>query len=194
MSADTSAAFFEAKYRRSGDPWRFATNAYELDRYRVLLDAIGPGPFRAVYEPGCSLGVFSELLAPRCEQLTATDVSSTAIRSARRRCARFPQARFEVVEPSDEAPAGPLDLVVFSEIGYYFDRGTLAERAAGLAERLCAEGRLVGTHWRGHSPDHRLSGTTVHETLDAVPELVRTRHDTYDGYLLGIWQRREGRR
>lgn len=186
----TSPAAFERRYRDHADPWGFATEPYEQARYAALLDAIGPGPFATAFEPGCSVGVFTALVAPRCTTLLATDPAPTAIAATRRRCAGLGQVCARVgVLPAD-LPAARCELIVFSEVGYYFDDATLDRVIAALAERLEPHGRLAGTHWLGRSADHRLTGERVHAALDAHPALRPERGERHDGYLLGVWAKR----
>ena len=83
--ARVCAGHFDRLYERSEDPWGYRTSAYEREKYAVTLDATGPGRHRRALEVGCSIGVLTELLAPRCRHLTAIDYSTRAIRIAQRR-------------------------------------------------------------------------------------------------------------
>lgn len=185
----TSAEFFEAKYRADADPWHFATDAYELRRYATTLDAVGPGPFASAFEPGCSIGVLTALLAPRCAALTAIDSSPSAVEAARERVADHPHVDVTTMALPD-MPVGPFDLIVFSEVGYYFDSDSLTCLVDRLVSRLAPQGRLVAAHWTGRSGDHVLDASTVHRTIDRQQELtsdIATRDE--GGFLLGRWHR-----
>lgn len=192
----TSPIAFERRYQGCEDPWGFATDAYEQHRYAQLLAAIGPGPFAAAFEPGCSIGVFTALLGPRCVELLATDPSPTAVAAAARRCAGLDHVRVEPGALPTDLPAGPCDLIVFSELGYYFDEARLADVVTAVVDRLGPQGRIAGTHWIGRSADHRIHGEQVHAVLDTHRGLTiehRERHERRaqgDGYLLGVWRRR----
>ncbi|CAN5509816.1 SAM-dependent methyltransferase [soil metagenome] len=190
MTVDpTSAGFFEAKYRADTDPWHFATDPYELRRYATIVDAVGPEPFRRAFEPACSIGVLTAMLAPRCASLLATDASPSAVAAARARVVDRPPV--EVVSMAlPEMPPGPFDLIVFSEVGYYFPPDPLADLVDDLITHLAPGGRLVAAHWTGQSGDHVLDGATVHRTIDRHPELtsdIATRDE--GGFLLGRWHR-----
>ena len=39
-TSTVSAEFFEGKYRCDPDPWAFASDEYEQDRYQQILDAV----------------------------------------------------------------------------------------------------------------------------------------------------------
>ena len=85
--------------------------------------------------------------------------------------------------------ADTFDLIVFSEIGYYFERGVLAEIRDLLIERLAQQGVLVGVHWLGVSADHLLTGDEVHDVLRSGNSLRMTASRRYDGFLLESWER-----
>ena len=73
--ARMSLADFEARYRANPDPWGYTTSDYERRKYEATLTACGDGPFADALELGGSIGVFSALLAPRCERLTTIDAA-----------------------------------------------------------------------------------------------------------------------
>ena len=49
---DTSAAFFEAMFERSSDPWNFAADPYEQFRYSTIQRALGTARYQHAFEPG----------------------------------------------------------------------------------------------------------------------------------------------
>jgi hypothetical protein len=54
---------FETLYQESGDPWGFASNQYELMRYKHIYNALLNRRYNTIFEPGCSIGVLTEKLA-----------------------------------------------------------------------------------------------------------------------------------
>src|ERR1700760_676889 len=115
-----SRAFFESRYQAAPDPWHFASSGYELDRYQATLAALGKARYKRAYEPGCSVGVLTAELAQRCDCLIACDLSPTAVARARERCASYDNVCIEVRDAAETPPSGHFDLIVFSELGYYF--------------------------------------------------------------------------
>ena len=194
MNESTSEAFFDAIYRRDPDPWAFTTSAYERERYERTLGLLGDTTYTEAFEPGCSIGVLTALVAPRCRHLLAIDISPTAVGIARRRCASFPNVEVRHGRLPDDVPKGPLDLVVFSEIGYYLTSSTLDELLETLAFRLAPRGLFVAAHWTGESGDHVLSGRAVHAALDRCAVLQPVSAETRPGYLLGSYTSRVRRR
>lgn len=188
---DTSPQFFEALYRRAKDPWAFASNDYEQRRYDTLIELLGAERAGCAYEPGCSVGVLTEMLAPRCDHLFAQDAAATAVERARDRCARFAHVHVcEGVLPQD-LPEQRFDLVVFSELGYYFDRIQLIGLLDKLAGSLVTGGRFLSCHWLGASSDHRLAGATVHRLIEdrlGGATATITSGDRNHRYRAGLWR------
>jgi protein-L-isoaspartate O-methyltransferase len=165
MKSAVSQAAFEAKYLRSADPWEFAVSPYEQRRYATTLRSLTRSYYARAFEPGCSVGVLTAALAERCGELVACDIAPTAVHLARERCERFPNVRIDQGDLANAIPQGPFDLIVFSEIGYYFEPAALAEIVRALAARMGQGGEFVAVHWRGRSEDHVLHGDEVHAIL-----------------------------
>ncbi|MCU1502546.1 MAG: NodS family protein [Ilumatobacteraceae bacterium] len=180
-------ATFEPPYARDGDPWNFATSPYELERYATTMELVGRGHRRG-FEPGCSVGVLTAQLAAVCDEVVAVDPSPSAIATARRRVDAFDHVGLSVGALPEWWPAGSFDLVVLSELGYYWDRVELAELVRRTADLLSSPGRLVAVHWLGHSDDHLLHGSEVHEVLGEVlgPPDDERRHEQF---VAAVWHR-----
>jgi SAM-dependent methyltransferase len=184
-----SKEFFDEKYRADRDPWNFSCSPYELNRYGEIMRALGDRTFHYGLEPGCAIGVLTERLATRCQRLLAMDISPTAVAAARQRCEPYPNVTIMEGALPDDLPHDTFDLVVFSEIGYYFERGVLARIRDLLIEHLAMQGVLIGVHWLGVSGDHLLTGDEVHEVLRSGTSLRMTASQRYDGFLLESWER-----
>jgi SAM-dependent methyltransferase len=186
-----SAAAFERRYRDETDPWRFATSAYERDRYRITLRALRRRRYRAAFEPGCSIGELTALLAARCDSLNACDIAPSAVDRARRRCAGMDNVEILCAGVTEGLPRHAVDLIVFSEIGYYFSPVELALMASQLAARLVSGGEFVAVHWLGHSADHRLHGEEVHRILHRQlhPRLRWDGGGAEPGFRIDTWLR-----
>lgn len=190
----TSRDFFEHMYTATKDPWSFASSAYEQHRYATILRWVPDACFQRVFEPGCSIGELTVRLAERCGFVTAIDIAEGAVESARDRCADFTNVDVHQGSLPDDVPAGPFDLIVFSEIGYYFTRTEVIELGKTLASRIEPRGQLLAVHWTGASPDHILGGQEVHDILGKflpMEHLHRETHpsDEQDGFVLDIWRR-----
>ena len=72
-------SYFEEMYRDSDDPWEFGTSPYEQRKYAVTVASLPRIRYRSAYEPGCSIGVLTELLATRCDRLLSSDIIPSAL-------------------------------------------------------------------------------------------------------------------
>ncbi len=152
MSGDgTDPGYFERMYARDPDPWRFASSAYEREKYAATLAALGERRFAAGLEVGCSIGVLSRQLAERCERFLGLDVAAAAVDAAAARCAGLGGARFERGAVPADWPDGGFDLVVFSEVLYYLGEAGLRATAARTAGSLVPGGIAVLVNWLGET-------------------------------------------
>ena len=157
------ASYFDAVYAADDDPWRFETSAYEAAKYADSVAALGDRRFASAFEIGCSIGVLTRSLAVCCEQLFAVDISEAALRQARRRCADLPQVEFDRIDVTREFPQCRFDLVVMSEVGYYWSRPDLDRVLERIAAALLPGGLLLLVHWIADVADYPLRGDDVHE-------------------------------
>jgi SAM-dependent methyltransferase len=185
-----STADFEALYRADPDPWGYNTSSYERDKYAATLAACGPGPFRRALELGSSIGIFSALLAPRCEALITVDAAPTAVAAARLRLADAPQVTVILGTIPEAIPRERYDLVLASEILYYLAGPKLSATLAVLEDRLAPGGRLVAVHWRPSGPDRPHTAAEVHDALDRQAWLRGVDCSGTDDYLLDVLERR----
>ncbi len=157
--------FFDEFYGDQPDPWQFETRWYEERKRDLTLASLPRRRFRAVFEPGCSIGVLTEALAGRADRLLAADIARHPLERARQRLADADHVRFEQLSVPHQWPEGQFDLVVLSEIGYYCsdaDLDLLIERAAGS---LTDDGVLVACHWRHPVAEYPLRGDDVHQRI-----------------------------
>ena len=188
--AASSANAFEQRYAAQPDPWQFETSPYEQGRYEAILRTLPRARYRRAFEPGCSVGALTTRLAARCDEVVATEVSTTALKRARERCAKQPNVQFATANlQRDALPAGTFDLIVFSEIGYYFTPPVLTEIISRLAAALDSGGEIIAVHWIGHSADHVLSGDDVHVALWRELPFRHVAGHRYPGFRLDAWVR-----
>ena len=181
-------ATFERMYREDADPWDFETSPYEAAKYDRTIAALGDARFRRGLELGCSIGVLTTRLADRCDELVAIDTSATAVRSARERVG--PSVQVLQATLPGELPAGPFDLVVASEVLYYFARDELDELLDAIEAALEPGGTLLAVHWLPATRTYPLLGDEVHEILAARPALHGTHAERHDRYRLDVLTRR----
>jgi predicted TPR repeat methyltransferase len=189
-TATTSEEFFERKYRAEADPWNFATSPYEQRRYETILRAIDHRRYRQALEPGCSVGMLTSGLASLCDEVQAFDIAPSATAAAQDRCRGLANVHVTCKAFAEDAIDGQFDLIVLSEIGYYFEVAELRRITNSLMSHLLPGGVIVAAHWLGISSDHLLKGDAVHDVLYSafeqeglVPELA----ERYPEFRLDRW-------
>ncbi len=176
-------------YAASADPWGFTTRWYETRKYAISLAMLPAERYRDAFEPGCSIGVLTAQLAQRCDRLLACDGSAAAVRSAADRTAamRNVQVQHRIV-PRDWPP-GEFDLVVLSELLYYFGGDDLSQVLGRAAAALRPGGALLAVHWRHPVAEYPRSGDEVHQALAVQPELARLAEHREPDFLAEVYLR-----
>lgn len=185
-------SYFDAMYRASDDPWGFDTRWYEERKYQLTLAALPQQRYRNAFEAGCSIGVFSELLAARCDSLLAVDLSERATAIAADRLA--PVADRVQVQTRDfveDWPKGSFDLIVLSEVLYYLDPAQFEAVLRRSREALTDDGDLVAVHWRRKVEEYPTSGDVVHERL-AKADLSHVAGYTDHDFRLDVYRKTPG--
>ncbi len=181
---------FERLMRESEDPWGYATSAYEQAKYRRTLTALPERTGRTL-ELGCSVGVFTAMLAPRCEHLLAVDFSPSALAQARRLLAGAANVELRQARLPEQMPAGPFETVVCAEVLYYWSEDLVLDGLARIEAALAPGGMLVAVHWRHGDPRRQLDGNDVHRLLHAHTGLRHREGEEHRDYLLDVWERDE---
>ncbi|MGC5014285.1 SAM-dependent methyltransferase [Streptosporangium sp. DT93] len=164
--------YFERMYAASPDPWGFTSRWYEQRKYAVSSAMLPARRYRNAFEAGCSIGVFTSLLASRCDRLLACDVSPDAVAAAAGRTADHPGTRVQRRTlpgdwPRDE---GGFDLVVLSEVLYYFGGADLGRALDLTLGTLSPGGTLLAVHWRHPVAEYPRDGDEVHRALGGLAE------------------------
>ena len=172
--------YFRDHYASSADPWGLADRWYEARKYALSLALLPRQRYGTAFEPGCSIGVFTAQLAPRCDRLLACDAVPEAVTSAQARTAGLPGVRVERRVIPGEWPPHSFDLIVLSELLYYFGDADLHQALRLAVGALRPGGQLLAVHWRHPAPDHPRTGDDVHQVLAGHPGLARLAgyHDT----------------
>src|SRR5690242_10901101 len=128
MTTRLSTGYFDRIYAESTDPWQLESRWYERRKYAITLALLPFARYRHAFEPGCSVGILTEHLVQRCDRVTATDVATAAldathlrlVKAGRRDAVTLLNASLD--EPW---PVSGFDLVLLSEVCYYFDSAAL---------------------------------------------------------------------
>jgi SAM-dependent methyltransferase len=184
--------YFDDLYLDDDDPWGYRHRWYERRKQQLTLAALPRERFRRAFEPACSNGELTALLAARCDALLACDLSGRAVQLARKRCAGLPNVAIEqrVLPhewPNANVPEARFDLIVIGELAYYLDPDETAQLAQRACASLAADGVLIACHWRHAFIERRQSAEAAHAVFDAATGLTRiVRHEEPD-LLLDVW-------
>lgn len=154
--------YFAEIYASDPDPWGFTYSPYEAEKYAATLRALPRARYGHALEVGCSIGVFTRALAPRCGALTALDLAEVALAAARARCAEQAHIRFLRGAVPEVWPEGRFDLIVFGEVLYFLSPPDLERLVARVEASLAPGGDCLLVHWLGET-DYPLSGDAAAE-------------------------------
>lgn len=107
---------------------------------KIVAELIQPGS--CVLECACGTGLLTEVIAQRCDHLTATDFAPKMLAKARKNCAGFRNITFEQADITAlDYPDGSFDAVVAGNVIHLLDDPM---KALGELDRVCRPGgRLI---------------------------------------------------
>ena len=182
--------YFDAMYAQSPDPWQLARRWYEQRKYAMTMAMLPLPRYRHAYEPGCSVGVLTEMLSTRCDHVTATDVAATALEATAERLMRGGRSdRVTLERRSLDSgwPTGDFDLVVLSEVAYYLDAESLREVLDRECPHLVTGATLIAAHWRHPVDDYPLTGDEANFVIAATAELRAVAHYSDDDVVIDVF-------
>lgn len=190
-SQSLPTSYFEAIYQSDRDPWKFETSEYEAKKYAATIEALPKSIYRSALEIGGSIGVLTEMLAQRCDSILSIDVSKLAQDQAIQRCQKLEQVQFKLMNFPNEYPEEKFDLILVSEVGYYWCHEDLETAQQRIFELLEPNGHLLLVHWLPVSPDYPLTGDEVHNSfIECVPlNLEYLQSQRNENYRLDLFER-----
>lgn len=186
------AEYFEAMFRGDRDPWGLESRAYEAAKHARSVESLDGRQYRQALEVGCAGGMLTQRLAPLCDLLLAIDVSPTALDRARRRCQGAPRVTFECLNFPEQTPeTKEFDLLILSEVAYYWSDEDLGRAADWMARELVPGANILLVHWTGET-DYPQTGdgavTGLRSRLGDVVAEIRAERTAE--YRLDVWRRR----
>lgn len=184
--------YFDSVYQANADPWSFETSDYERGKYEATLAALPNQRYGNAFEIGCSIGVLTKKLADRCDRILAVDASEIPLKAARTRLVSRTAVAIQQMSVPDEFPDAKFDLILLSEVGYYFAKPDLERLRQLIINHLQRNGHLLLVHWTPEVHDYPLTGDQVHDFFleSAGPDgplshLTHQRAETYRLDLFG---------
>jgi LmbE family N-acetylglucosaminyl deacetylase len=180
-------AYFDGLYERNPDPWRLSTRWYETRKRALSMAVLPRARYRSALEIGCSVGELTALLADRSDSLLALDISQAAVNAANERTRDLAHVRIEHRDATTDFPEQQFDLIVLSEVGYYWEARTLDAMVREISRHLSQDGVVLACHWRHPVADYPLTGDQVHAALNASPDLHRLARHVEEDFVLELF-------
>jgi SAM-dependent methyltransferase len=194
-SQSLTTDFFEDLYRQDPDPWQFATSEYEAQKYATTMAALPRDRYGSGFEIGGSIGILTEQLASKCQKLLSVDVSTIAQAQAIDRCAHLDNIDFQLMSVPQQFPTVDFDLIILSEVGYYWCWEDLKIAQNLMLDRLRSAGHLLIVHWIVDARILPLTGDEVHDafieltTAAREHRLKQLKSVTNDRYRLDLFEK-----
>ena len=135
---------FEKLYAEKSDPWGYLASGYEARKYRRTLEAalrLLPQA-QSVLEIGCSIGVFTRVLARTYQVVVAVDIANEALLRARKTVGARSNVRYLRGDLSSVKLGRTFDLIFCAEMLYYVADEAAPAAIETLRESLAAAGLL----------------------------------------------------
>jgi ubiquinone/menaquinone biosynthesis C-methylase UbiE len=172
-----AAAHYFSRHAANWDDVR-ALHVPESAVEAALLQAVGPGPYRAILDLGTGTGRIMELLAPRAERAVGVDQSTAMLSVARANLERAGHKNVQLRHGDIYAlpvERNGYDVVVVHQVLHYLDDPARAVREAARALR--PGGRLVVVDLAPHAQEflrdehaHRRLGFAAEEGAEMLAE------------------------
>jgi predicted TPR repeat methyltransferase len=188
VRASVPPVYFEEMFASNPDPWQFETSPYESEKYATSIGALAGKRYHRAFEVGCANGVLTERLAMICDTLLSIDVSSSALATARTRNRLTTHVEFQELMFPSQTPNGSFDLIVLSEVVYYWSSADIATAAAWISQRLEPGGDLLLVHWIGETDYPQTGDGAVEQLRLGLPTMKIIRADRYEKYRLDLWR------
>jgi 2-polyprenyl-3-methyl-5-hydroxy-6-metoxy-1,4-benzoquinol methylase len=146
---------FERMYLTNHDPWNYRCSTYERAKYKRTLECVltWRRASGSALEVGCSIGIFSGMIAEHFDKIMAIDVSKEALCLANkhnhgRNNITFANHDLRTLELGEQ-----YDIIVCAEVLYYIRARSADMVCRRLARHLAQDGVIIfvaGT--AGHNP------------------------------------------
>jgi SAM-dependent methyltransferase len=197
---------FDQYFHVRRDPWDYECNPIERERFArqtALLDCIAERRrFPVGLEIGCAEGLFTEVLAERCESLLVLDISPIALDRARRRRPWGDRIRFAEFDLRHDPIPSTFDLIVVAGVLEYFSRpATFRQVRRKLGAALRPGGYLMVETTRAIYPigdtcwwcKTMIVGKWINFFIANHPLMAVVRSVETDEYVITMYQRKATR-
>ena len=188
-----SADFFNEFYSHGDDPWHFESSPYERSKYQATLAALPRETYQSAFEIGCSIGVLTKMLSPKCKKLLAVEPADVPLQKAKERLKDEPHVRLQKMFVPQDFPQEQFDLILLSEVGYFLSWEDLQKLAGLMIEHLQSGGQLLLVHWTPVVPEFPLTGDEVHDYFMNLcrqkKHLKQVLHQRHEKFRLDLFEK-----
>ena len=172
-------AEFEHKYRKHGDYFSYRSKPYERTKYEHTLAAVmrARRGKASVLETGCSVGVFTRMLAETFDEVVASDISSEALRIATKTVGSVGNVSYlrSAVEAIDVGRK--FDVILLAEI-LLFVRECDSERLLSMLDRhIKDDGIIIEVANADRPPSKKFFFAWDRHISERFPIVSRERHE-----------------
>lgn len=187
------AAYFDGIFGADDDPWDLATSKYEAAKFQHTRAVLADRRYNHALEVGCAHGVLTKQLIGLCDTLLAVDISTKALANASQRIGDQPGLTLQRMAFPRETPIAQtaFDLVILSEVAYYWAAVDLDRAAQWLRASVAPHGRIILVHYTGET-DYPQSGDQAVKALWAQlgSDFAVAIEERRDRYRLDLWEKR----
>lgn len=187
--------YFNWRYRNP-DPYNVSASNYEREKMERVISALGfEKRFGSALEIGCGEGNMTVRLAPIADNILATDISDMAVRRTRQKASAFPNVQAQRLDLLADEPPGQFDLVVASEVLYYFEKHQLPDVLERIGACVKKGGHVALIHARALADDEqgvelkKFGARTIHEMFIADPRYSVIHDDIQLAYRMTVLRR-----
>jgi SAM-dependent methyltransferase len=136
---------FEHKYRKHGDYFGYRTNPYEQEKYERTLACMMQWRRAAgsALEIGCSVGVFTRMIADRFDSVVAVDIAKEALAIAAGQVGGVGDVSYVQSDLVSLDLGKTFDIVFCAEVLMYVREGDAAKACAVLDRHLATGGLII---------------------------------------------------
>ena len=190
-----SASWLKNFYKRTVDPYHFDGTPYEAEKYAHTMRLLNGRIYENALEIGAAEGIFTQLLAPICTSVLAVEVADAAVARANERLRGCTNVTFIQATLPHQMPDGQFDLIIASDVLYYFPKDVVLELLARFEEGLKPGGILFTLHYLGNF-GQAIVGRELHDLMKRHSTLEQTHDETVagvgpggDGYTVTIFRK-----
>lgn len=186
--------YFELKYIRN-NPYRVNGSFYDIEQCNRAVEIIKGRRYSSILEIGCGNGYLLERYSSLSDRVIVTDISRLALKRAKERLKGKKHIEFRQSDLLKEDINEKFDLVICSEVLYYFTLDQLKGVVPKILNYIKKDGNLLSIHIRSLNDDtsgfpyKAFGARTIHQFLESTEGLKTLKRDILENYEIVLYQR-----